>query len=92
VRDAYLEEIKVSAKEFLKGIKASVEVAPLLKSYIEAQQSYGKTSRNDSRLASSIVASALFVGSALIYSSNPIVVYAGFAAAAAAVAVAIKKR
>ena len=93
VRDAYIEELKVSATRFLKGIEASAAVGPMLKSYLEAQQTFGdrKIGRNDSMLAASIIASALFVGSALIYSSNPAAAYAGLAAALAAVAVAVKK-
>jgi predicted unusual protein kinase regulating ubiquinone biosynthesis (AarF/ABC1/UbiB family) len=91
VRDAYVEEIKVSVRRFVKGVEASVEVAPMLKSYLEAQQLYGKTTRNQSPLAVSIIASALFVGSALIYSYNPVAAYAGFASAGAAVIIALKK-
>jgi predicted unusual protein kinase regulating ubiquinone biosynthesis (AarF/ABC1/UbiB family) len=99
VRDAYIEELKVSANRFVKGIEASVSVAPMLKSYLETQEQlygWGGSSRrrmaaNNTPLAASIIASALFVGSAIVYPNNVFAAYTGFAAAAAAVAVAIKK-
>lgn len=91
VRDAYIEEVKVSAKRFAKGIQDSVNVAPLLKTYLETAGQYGRQDRNTGTLAASILASALFVGSALMLPYNAYFSYGGFAAAAAAVAVALKK-
>ena len=92
VRDAYIEEVKVYAKGLVKGIQDSVTVAPLLKTYLETVGSYGRQERNTSTLAASILASALFVGSAVILPYNSYLAYGGFAAAAAAVAVALKKK
>jgi len=92
VRDAYIEEVKVSAKRFAKGIQDSVNVAPLLRMYLETAGPYGRQDRNSSALAASILVSALFVGSALMLPYNPYLSYGGFAAAAAAVAVALKKK
>src|SRR5262249_38709916 len=94
VRDAYVEEIKVSATRFFKGIEAAATVGPVLKSYLETEQSFGdrrRSRRNDSMLAASMIASSLFVGSALVYASNPAAAYAGLVAAAGAVAFAVKK-
>jgi predicted unusual protein kinase regulating ubiquinone biosynthesis (AarF/ABC1/UbiB family) len=91
VRDAYIEEVKVSAKRFAKGIQDSVTVAPLLRTYLETAGPYGRD-RNTGALAASILASALFVGSALMLPYNAYFSYGGFAAAAAAVAVALKKK
>ena len=94
VRDAYIEEVKVSAKRFAKGIQDSVNVAPLLKMYLETQGPYGNSmqEKNNSALAASILSSALFIGSALMLPYNSYLSYSGFAAAAAAVAVALKKK
>jgi predicted unusual protein kinase regulating ubiquinone biosynthesis (AarF/ABC1/UbiB family) len=86
VRDAYIEEVKVSAKRIVKGIEASASVAPLLKSYLENQPMFGGQKPVGSALLSaSILASALFLGSAFMFSQNPIFSYFGFAAAAATV-------
>jgi predicted unusual protein kinase regulating ubiquinone biosynthesis (AarF/ABC1/UbiB family) len=92
VRDAYIEEVKVSAKRFAKGIQDSVTVAPLLRTYLETAEPYGRQDRSTGALAASILASALFVGSALMLPYNAYFSYGGFAAAAAAVAVALKKK
>jgi len=95
LRDAYIEEIKISAKRFAKGIQDSVHVAPLLKTYLEMGGGGpygGRQDRNSRVLASSILASALFVGSAVMLPYNTYLSYGGFAAAAAAVVVALKKR
>jgi predicted unusual protein kinase regulating ubiquinone biosynthesis (AarF/ABC1/UbiB family) len=92
VRDAYIEEVKVSARRFAKGIQDSVTVAPLLKTYLEMTGPFGRQERNTGALAASILASALFVGSALMLPYNSYFSYAGFAATAAAVAVALKRK
>jgi predicted unusual protein kinase regulating ubiquinone biosynthesis (AarF/ABC1/UbiB family) len=93
MRDAYIEEVKISAMRFVKGIQDSVSVAPMLKAYLENIEPYGRHEKNNnSVLAASILASALFVGSALMLPYNVFLSYGGFAAAAGAVAVALKKK
>ena len=51
LRDAYIEEVKVSAKRFVKGIQDSVSVAPLLKTYLETIGPAGRYDKNNSALA-----------------------------------------
>jgi predicted unusual protein kinase regulating ubiquinone biosynthesis (AarF/ABC1/UbiB family) len=92
VRDAYIEEVKVTARRFAKGIQDSVNVAPLLKTYLETMGPRSGYEKNNSALAASILASALFIGSALMLPYNFYLAYSGFAASAAAVAVALKKK
>ena len=92
VRDAYIEEIKVSAKRFAKGIYDSVSVAPVLKTYLERIGPYNRQEKNNSTLAASILASALFIGSSLMLPYNFYFAYGGFVATAAAVAVVMKKK
>jgi predicted unusual protein kinase regulating ubiquinone biosynthesis (AarF/ABC1/UbiB family) len=92
VRDAYIEEVKVTARRFAKGIQDSVNVAPLLKTYLETMGLRGGYEKNNSALAASILASALFIGSALMLPYNFYLAYGGFAASAVAVAVALKKK
>ena len=93
VRDAYIEEVKVSAKRFAKGIQDSVTVAPMLKTYLETVSPYSRQQeKSNSALAASILASALFIGSALMLPYNFYLAYGGFVAAAVAVAVALKKK
>ena len=86
VKDAYIEEVKVSATRFVKGIQDSVSVAPLLKSYLETVGPYARAHRTgNSALAAAILASALFIGSALMLPYNAYLTYGGFAAAACAI-------
>jgi predicted unusual protein kinase regulating ubiquinone biosynthesis (AarF/ABC1/UbiB family) len=90
IREAYIEEVKDSMKRFAKGIEQSVELAPLLKSYLDAQQIYGnrrQTSYNF--LAASVFASTLFLGSALVLPHNPDIAYGGFIASAGAFAISL---
>ena len=91
VKDAYVEELKVSAKRFVKGIEASITLAPVLKMYIESQMSEQKRDVGNGVIAASILASALFVGAAFMLPYNAILSYGGFVAAAGAAFVAIKK-
>jgi predicted unusual protein kinase regulating ubiquinone biosynthesis (AarF/ABC1/UbiB family) len=91
VRDAYIEEVKASAKRIAKGIEASVELGPMVKTFFENQQYY-KQEKKSPMLAASILASALFIGSAVMLPYNALFSYAGFAAAAVAVAVGAAKR
>ena len=92
LRDAYIEEVKVSAKRFAKGIQDSVTVAPLLRNYLETMGPDGRRERNTSSLAACILASALFVGSAVMLPTNQYLSYSGFIAAAIAIAVALRKK
>jgi len=90
IREAYIEEIKDSMKRFAKGIEQSVELAPLLKSYLDTQQVYGnrrQTSYNF--LAASVFASTLFLGSALVFPHNQNIAYAGFIASAGAFTISL---
>jgi predicted unusual protein kinase regulating ubiquinone biosynthesis (AarF/ABC1/UbiB family) len=83
VKEAYLEEMKVSFKRFAKGIEASLSVAPLLKTYLEAQQRYQSRQRSSHNFFAKIIfASALFVGSAIILPYQNNLAYGGFAASA----------
>ena len=90
IKEAYIEEVKDSVKRFAKGIEQSVELAPLLKSYLDAQQIYGnrrQTSYNF--LAASVFASTLFLGSALVLPHNPNIAYGGFIASTGAFAISL---
>jgi predicted unusual protein kinase regulating ubiquinone biosynthesis (AarF/ABC1/UbiB family) len=90
IREAYIEEVKDSIKRFAKGIEQSVELAPLLRSYLDTQQIYGKkreTSYNF--LGASVFASALFLGSALVMPHNTNIAYGGFIASAGAFGIAL---
>ena len=90
IRDAYIEEVKDSINRFAKGIGQSVELAPLLKSYLDTQHTYGnRREASYNFLAASVFASSLFVGSALVLAHNPNIAYGGFIASAGAFGIAL---
>ncbi len=92
LRDAYIEEVKISAKRIAKGIEASVHMAPILKTYLENQEMFRIERPANRMLPASILASALFIGSAVMIPYNPILPYFGFAAAAATILAGYLKR
>jgi predicted unusual protein kinase regulating ubiquinone biosynthesis (AarF/ABC1/UbiB family) len=90
IRDAYIEEVKESINRFAKGIGQSVELAPLLKSYLDTQHTYGnRREASYNFLAASVFASSLFLGSALVLAHNPNIAYGGFIASAGAFGIAL---
>ena len=72
IKDAYIEEIKHSFTRFAKSIDATISIAPELKKFLEENRTLQLNARpkRDVLLAGSILSSAVFIGSALLYSSN----------------------
>jgi len=73
VKDAYIEELKYSFDRFAKSIDAAITIAPELKRFLDENKSFQdlNTKRSGNVLLSgSIISSAIFVGSAFLYSSN----------------------
>ncbi|MBI5697443.1 MAG: AarF/ABC1/UbiB kinase family protein, partial [Thaumarchaeota archaeon] len=72
IKDAYIEEIKYSFTRFAKSIDATISIAPELKKFLEENRSFQLNSKpkNNTILAGSILSSAVFIGSAILYSSN----------------------
>ncbi len=90
MREAYIEEVKDSIKRFAKGFEQSVELAPMLRSYLDSQQIYGnRREKSYNFLAASVFASALFLGSALVLPHTPNIAYGGFIASAGAFGIAL---
>jgi predicted unusual protein kinase regulating ubiquinone biosynthesis (AarF/ABC1/UbiB family) len=90
LKDAYIEEVKVSANRVAKGLQDSISVAPLLKSYLESVGSFDRPEKRAGHgvLAAAVLASALFIGSSIMLPYNALLAYAGIAAAAIVAGVA----
>jgi predicted unusual protein kinase regulating ubiquinone biosynthesis (AarF/ABC1/UbiB family) len=73
IKDAYIEEIKHSFVRFAKSIDATISIAPELKKFLEDNRSLqllnGKPKSNI-LLSGSILSAAIFVGSAVLYTTN----------------------
>jgi len=73
LKDAYLEELKYSFGRFAKSIEATISIAPELKKFLDNNNSLyflDKKQKPNILLPGSILSSAVFVGSALLFSSN----------------------
>ncbi len=73
IKSAYIEELKYSLNRFAKSIDATITIAPELKKFIDDNRSLqllNAKPKSNILLSGSILSSALFVGSAFIFSSN----------------------
>ncbi|HEX9845579.1 MAG TPA: AarF/UbiB family protein, partial [Candidatus Nitrosotenuis sp.] len=73
IKDAYIEELKYSFTRFAKSLDATISIAPELKKFLEENRSLqllNARPKSNTLLAGSILSSAIFIGSTLLYSSN----------------------
>ena len=72
IKDAYVEELKYSLNRFAKSIDATISIAPELKRYLDENRSFQNLSKPSGNilLSGSILSSAVFVGSAVLYTTN----------------------
>lgn len=97
LRDAYVEETRDYFKRLVKGIESSIGLAPILRSYLEADLRTKEISSKRQWLTSvSIIGSGLFIGSAIFIQYNFFIGIAGLLASAgtfiATLAIARRKR
>lgn len=85
IKDAYIEELKYSFTRFAKSIDATISIAPELKKFLEENRSLQleKNPKSNNLLAGSILSSAVFIGSSLLYSSNELAGISGMIGALA---------
>jgi predicted unusual protein kinase regulating ubiquinone biosynthesis (AarF/ABC1/UbiB family) len=83
-REAYIEEAKDYFNRLIKGVESSINLAPMIRSYMETDLHMKETSSSRQWLTSlSIMGSGLFIGSAILVQYNLILGAAGFFASAA---------
>jgi predicted unusual protein kinase regulating ubiquinone biosynthesis (AarF/ABC1/UbiB family) len=75
IKDAYVEELKISFGKFIKSINDVIAIAPELKQYLEEKRTTQYQPKKSSRhlLSGSILSAAVFVGSTILYESNQLV-------------------
>jgi len=90
VRDAYVEELKLSFNRFVKSVDSAIAVVPEIKRFLEENkiQTNPQKSRNV-LLAGSILSAAVFVGSAILYTTNQFVGEIGMLSSIAIMAISI---
>ncbi|MGE5660745.1 MAG: ABC1 kinase family protein [Ignavibacteriales bacterium] len=97
LREAYVEETKDYFRRLVKGIETSIGLAPIFRSYLEADLRTKEISSRRQWLTSvSIMGSGLFIGSAIFIQYNLLIGIAGLVASAgtfaATFAIARRKR
>jgi predicted unusual protein kinase regulating ubiquinone biosynthesis (AarF/ABC1/UbiB family) len=83
IKDAYIEEFKRYVNRFVKGIEVSSELAPMIKQYLTDQKLENRIKTNSNVLPMSIISSAIFIGSTLIFPYERNFSYLGFTLSAA---------
>ena len=94
IKDAYIEEIKRSFTKFAKSIEDTITIAPEIKRFMDENRVYMQMQRPKSNvlLSGSILSSAIFIGGALVYSSNETAGIAGMIGSLAIMAIFAKFR
>ena len=73
IKDAYIEELKYSFDRFAKSIDATISIAPELKKFLDENRSLqilNAKPKSNVLLSGSILSAAVFVGSAILYTTN----------------------
>ncbi|MFZ0647916.1 MAG: AarF/ABC1/UbiB kinase family protein [Nitrososphaeraceae archaeon] len=82
LREAYIEEARTSILRLGKNIESALNVAPLLQSYLETQlydtSNKDKRDKSNTLIAGIILATGLFIGSAIALPHDRNIAYAGF--------------
>ncbi len=92
IKDAYIEEIKHSFTKFAKSIEDTITIAPEIKRFMDENRMYMQRPKSNVLLSSSILSSAIFIGSALVYPTNETAGIAGMIGALAVMAIFAKFR
>ena len=82
LREAYIEEARISILRLGKNIESALNVAPLLQSYLDTQlydtDNKNKRDKSNTLIAGIILATGLFIGSAIALPHDSNIAYAGF--------------
>ncbi len=94
IKDAYIEEIKHSFTKFAKSIEDTITIAPEIKRFMDENRMYMQmqSTKSNVLLSGSILSSAIFIGGALVYSSNETAGIAGMIGALAVMTIFAKFR
>ncbi len=91
VKDAYVEEVKLSFNRFVKSVDSAIAIAPEIKRFLEENKTIN-TNMPKSRtvlLSGSILSAAVFVGSAMLYTANQFVSGIGMISSVAIMVISI---
>lgn len=96
VKDAYIEEVKLAFGRFVKSVDAAIAVAPEIRRFLEDTKRMrdNPPRQKNTLVAGSILASAVFVGSTVLYTANTMIGEMGMVGSAVimGITVALKGR
>ncbi|MFI5416093.1 MAG: AarF/UbiB family protein, partial [Nitrososphaerales archaeon] len=72
IKDAYIEELKISFSKFVKSIDSAIAIVPEIRQFLEQNKNMqaNKPKSRTILLSGSILSAAVFVGSTILYSTN----------------------
>ena len=72
IKDAYIEELKISFNKFVKSIDSAIAIVPEIRQFLEQNKNMqaNKPKSRTILLSCSILSAAVFVGSTILYSTN----------------------
>jgi len=72
IKDAYIEELKISFNKFVKSIDSAIAIVPEIRQFLEQNKNMqaNKPKSRTILLSGSILSAAVFVGSTILYSTN----------------------
>jgi predicted unusual protein kinase regulating ubiquinone biosynthesis (AarF/ABC1/UbiB family) len=75
VRDAYIEELKIWFNKFVKSLESTIALVPEIRQFLQENKNLqaNKPKPRNTLLLGTILASAVFVGSTILYSSNNLI-------------------
>lgn len=80
IKDAYIEELKYSFQRFAKSIDATISIAPEIKKFIDENRSIqflNLKPKSNILLSGSVISSAIFIGSTILYTTNEFLAITG---------------
>ncbi|MDC8452556.1 MAG: AarF/ABC1/UbiB kinase family protein [Candidatus Nitrosotalea sp.] len=94
VRDAYVEELKISFGRFVKSIDSAIALVPEIRQFIEQNKNMqqNKPKSRTVLLSGTILAAAVFVGSTILYSTNNTIGEIGMVGSAVIMALSVLLR
>jgi len=91
IKDAYVEELKISFNKFVKSIDAAIALVPEIRKFMDDNMSM-KINQPKSRntlLSGSILSAAVFVGSAVLFTTNQLIGEIGMIGSVAIMAISV---
>lgn len=91
IKDAYFEELKLGFNRFVKSVDATIAVVPEIRKFLEdtkrLRENQPKSKNN--LIAGTILTAAVFVGSTILYTTNPLMGEAGMVCSVAIMGITI---